>query len=99
MHQNCYDGDRLFSSGLKTRNRNMTIARVIQAGDHQTIELPQEFHFDSDEVEVFRRGNEVILRQKPKNAATIFDLLSILPEDFMSDGRSDEEPQSREDFS
>ena len=55
----------------------MTIARVIQAGDHQTIELPQGFHFDSDEVEVFRRGNEVILRQKPKNATTIFDLLKI----------------------
>lgn len=77
----------------------MTIAKVIQAGDHQTIELPQEFHFDSDEVEVFRRGNEVILRQKPKNATTIFDLLSSLPENFMSDGRADEEPQSREDFS
>lgn len=77
----------------------MSIARVIQAGDHQTIELPQEFHFDSDEVEVFRRGNEVILRQKPKNASIIFDLISCLPEDILSDGRTDDVPQSREDFS
>lgn len=76
----------------------MTIARVIQAGSHQTIELPEEFHFDSDEVEIIRSGNDVILRQRPKNAAKIFDLISSLPDDFMSNGRRDEQPQSREEF-
>lgn len=76
----------------------MSMARVIQSGDHQAIELPAGFHFDSDEVEIYRRGDEVVLRQKPKNATAIYDLLASLPEDFMQDGRADEEPQSREAF-
>ena len=29
--------------------------------------LPKEFRFASDEVEIFRRGDEVVLREKPRN--------------------------------
>jgi antitoxin VapB len=48
------------------------------------------------EVEIFRRGDEVVLRRMPTNLAAAFDLLASLPEDFMSEGRDDALPQSRE---
>jgi len=47
-------------------------------------------------VEIFRRGDEIVMRETPANSATIFDDLAELPDDFMSDGREDTAPQERE---
>lgn len=74
----------------------MTNARVFQSGNHQAIRLPEEFRFNTDEVEIFRRDNEVILRERTPSAAEIFDILASFPEDFMAGGRQDEPPQNRE---
>ena len=43
-----------------------------------------------------RRGNEIVLREQPANAAAIFDALAQLPADFMDEGRDDTPPQPRE---
>lgn len=40
----------------------MTLARVFQSGNSQAVRLPKEFRFDVDQVEIFRRGDEIILR-------------------------------------
>jgi predicted DNA-binding protein len=37
-------------------------------------------------------------RKAPRSAAAIFDSLTMLPEDFMSEGRQDAPPQEREPF-
>jgi antitoxin VapB len=74
----------------------MTYARVFQSGNSQAIRLPKEFRLDVDRVEIFRRGDEIVLRQHPANAAIIFDALAGLPEDFMAEGREDTTPQQRE---
>lgn len=74
----------------------MTYARVFQSGNSQAIRLPKEFRLDVDQVEIFRRGDEIVLREKPVSATTIFDALRNLPEDFMEEGRQDEPPQERE---
>ncbi len=76
----------------------MTLARVFQSGNSQAVRLPKEFRFTTDQVEIFRRGDEIVLREVPVNAAAIFDLLSALPDDFMAEGRQDLPPQEREDF-
>jgi antitoxin VapB len=76
----------------------MTHARVFQSGNSQAVRLPKEFRFNTDRVEIFRRGDEVVLREVPSTAAVIFDLLASLPEDFMAEGRDDQPPQEREDF-
>jgi antitoxin VapB len=60
--------------------------------------LPKEFRFNAQQVEIFRRGNEIILRERPSSSASIFEVLTQLPEDFMARGRQDEEPQEREAF-
>lgn len=74
----------------------MPIARVFQSGNSQAVRLPKEFRFASQEVEIFRRGDEVVLRERKPSAADIFDILSNFPEDFMADGRGDTSPQERE---
>ena len=43
----------------------MPIVKVFEDGDGQMVHLPEEFHFAGDEVEVFRRGDEIVLREKP----------------------------------
>ncbi len=76
----------------------MTYARVFQSGNSQAVRLPKEFRFDADQVEIFRQGNDIVLRQSPANAAAVFDLLTSLPADFMAEGRQDSPPQEREAF-
>ncbi|MBD9360976.1 antitoxin [Methylomonas fluvii] len=76
----------------------MTYARIFQSGNSQAVRLPKEFRFNADRVEIFRRGDEIVLRETPINATAIFDALSTLPEDFMAEGREDSPPQEREAF-
>jgi len=76
----------------------MTYARVFRSGNSQAVRLPKEFRLNSDRVEIFRRGEEIVLRESPASAAAIFDALAALPDDFMSDGREDAPPQEREAF-
>ena len=76
----------------------MVYARIFQSGNSQAVRLPKEFRFNVDQVEIFRRGDEIVLRQHPANATTIFDMLASLPENFMDNGRQDSPPQQREEF-
>ncbi len=76
----------------------MTYARVFQSGNSQAVRLPKEFRLNVEQVEIFRRGNEIVLREAPTNATAIFDLLTQLPSDFMAEGRDDTPPQERESF-
>ena len=54
----------------------MTETTVFQSGNSQAVRLPKDFRFKSKTVEIFRRGNEVVLREKPQ---TLGDLLNSLP--------------------
>jgi antitoxin VapB len=74
----------------------MAKARVFQSGNSQAVRLPKEFRLSSKEVEIFRRGDEIVLREKPRGMARAFELLATLPEDFMADGRRDAPPQKRD---
>lgn len=76
----------------------MSLARIFQSGNSQAVRLPKDFRFDVDQVEIFRRGDEVVLRPVTSNAAAIFDALAALPADFMAEGREDTPPQEREAF-
>lgn len=76
----------------------MVYARVFQSGNSQAVRLPKEFRFNVEQVEIFRRGDEIVLREIPVSAAAIFDALASLPEDFMAEGRDDTPPQERESF-
>jgi len=74
----------------------MTYARVFKSGNSQAVRLPKEFRFDAEQVEIFRRGDEIVLREKPASAVAIFDALTSLPQDFFAEGRNDTPPQQRD---
>ncbi len=76
----------------------MTFARIFQSGNSQAVRLPKDFRFDVDQVEIFRRGDEIVLRAVPVSAAAVFDVLTQLPEDFLAEGRQDAPPQQRDSF-
>lgn len=73
----------------------MGTARVFRSGNSQAVRLPKEFRLKSKEVEIFRRGNEIVLREKEDSVARAFDLLAGLPDDFALRGRDEDFPQSR----
>jgi len=71
-------------------------ARVFRSGNSQAVRLPKEFQVKSKEVEIFRRGDEIVLREKGKGLARAFEILANLPDDFLPDGREDTPPQQCE---
>ena len=76
----------------------MNTAKIFKSGNSQAVRLPKEFQFDETEVQVFKRGDEVILKKKPRNLTRVFELLSELSDDFMEDGRQQPDIQDREAF-
>lgn len=76
----------------------MAIARVFTSGNSQAIRLPKEFRVETRTLEIFRRGQEIVLRiPKTENISPAFELLRSLPDDFLPD-RNQEAPQSRENL-
>jgi antitoxin VapB len=77
----------------------MATARVFKSGNSQAVRLPKDFRFRSKEVEIYRRGEEVVLREKSKGMERAFWLIANLPIDVDAMERMhDEPPQEREDL-
>jgi len=73
----------------------MATARVFKSGNSQAVRLPKKFRVKSKELEISRRGDEIILREKNGSMARAFELLASLPEDFSVKGRGKDKPQKR----
>jgi antitoxin VapB len=73
----------------------MTRARIFKSGNSQAVRLPKQFRFRVREVEILRRGEEVILREPQRSLVAAFDALAGMPDDFMAGGRKDTPPQKR----
>lgn len=73
----------------------MGTARVFRSGNSQAVRLPKRFRLKSEEVEIFRRGKEIVLREKDGNMVRAFDLLAGLPDDLSLPGREKDRPQKR----
>lgn len=63
----------------------MAQTTVFQSGNSQAVRLPKEFRFKSKTVEIFRRGDEVVLRDKARNLGDLIKHLPLLGEDFPAD--------------
>ena len=73
----------------------MKKTRIFKSGNSQAVRLPKQFRFHVDEVEILRRGNEIVLREPKRNLGDAFAALGAMPGDFMSGGRQDRAPQKR----
>lgn len=75
----------------------MATARVFKSGNSQAVRLPKQFRFRGKEVEIFRRGDEVVLREKSAGMERAFWLLANLPIDVDAIEKARKEPpQERE---
>jgi antitoxin VapB len=73
----------------------MASARVFKSGNSQAVRLPKEFRFQCEEVEIFRRGDEVVLREKSKGMERAFWLLANLPIDIDAIEQARKEPPQK----
>jgi len=73
----------------------MSTARVFRSGNSQAVRLPKQFRLKSKEVQIFRRRDEIVLREKQGTMARAFDLLAGLPDDRELAGREKDPPQKR----
>jgi antitoxin VapB len=64
-------------------------ARVFQSGNSQAVRLPKEFRLKSKEVQIFRRGRDIVLREKPAKLTELLSSLPELPRDALPDAIPD----------
>ncbi|HRH86845.1 MAG TPA: type II toxin-antitoxin system VapB family antitoxin [Rubrivivax sp.] len=76
----------------------MGLTKVFRSGNSQAVRIPREFQFDTAEVEIERRGDEVVLRRPRRDLRRAFDALAAIPADFFAEGREDTPAQLREDL-
>ena len=74
----------------------MGTARVFRSGNSQTVRLPKEFRLKSKDVEIFRPGDEIVVREKDGTMARAFELLAELPDDLEIEGLNHTPPQKRD---
>jgi antitoxin VapB len=65
----------------------MATARVFKSGNSQAVRLPKAFRLKGPEVEISRRGDEIVLREKPKRRglSQALDALASMPDDAFED--------------
>ncbi|MGH9512981.1 MAG: antitoxin [Terriglobales bacterium] len=73
----------------------MATARIFRSGNSQAVRLPKEFRLKTNEVEIYRRGREIVLREKNGSMTRAFDLLAGLPADMKALKRRNDKPQKR----
>ena len=72
------------------------IARVFQSGNSQAVGLPKEFRLRTKRVQIFRRGNDIVLREKPARLSELLSRLPPLPDDALPDQIPDRPPEPSE---
>jgi tRNA(fMet)-specific endonuclease VapC len=65
----------------------MATAKVFKSGNSQAVRLPKEFRLRGKEVEIFRRGDELVLREKSKGLERAFEIIANLPIEDLADER------------
>ena len=82
----------------------MELTKIFTDGDTQTVRLPQDCRFDSDEVFIGRIGNSVVLSPKSLSTsemvmvdewADMREGLKMFTDDFLAYGIEDLPPQGR----
>jgi antitoxin VapB len=65
----------------------MAITKVFRSGNSQAVRIPKQYRFRSPQVEITKRGNEIVLRERSANLSAAFELLTGLSPDFFESGR------------
>ena len=60
------------------------IAKVFRSGNSQAVRIPKEFAIETDEVEIRKRGDTILLRPKARSWAPLLESLDKFTDDFMT---------------
>lgn len=53
------------------------LTKVFQSGNSQAVRIPKEYQLADNEVEIVKRGNELVIRPiKKQDASILFDILT-----------------------
>jgi antitoxin VapB len=73
----------------------MATTRVFRSGNSRAVRIPRGIALPLGSVEIFERGDEVVIRRRRGTLADVPALLASLRPGFMSGGRRDRRPQRR----
>ena len=73
----------------------MATARVFKSGNSQAVRLPKQFRVTCSELEISRRGDEIVLKEKKSSMLRAFEILADLPIDSLAKDRRKDKPQKR----
>jgi antitoxin VapB len=73
----------------------MATARVFKSGNSQAVRLPKEFRVSGSELEIFRRGDELVLREKRRSGEAIYEAALALSEALGGEEPDDPPPEDR----
>ena len=74
------------------------IARVFQSGNSQAVRLPKQFKLRSKQVQVFRRGTDIVLRERSMKLCELLADLPALTDDAFPDEIPDAPPEPIKGF-
>ena len=73
----------------------MARAKVFRSGATQFVLLPNQFRLNGEEVEIYRRGDEIVLREKGGAMTRAFELWANFPAELDVRPRQRDLPQRR----
>lgn len=76
----------------------METAKLFKNGQSQAVRLPKNCRFEGDRVFVKRVGNGVLLLPYREPWDTLFESLDDFSQDFLADGREQQDNQERPAF-
>ncbi len=77
--------------------KTLNTTRPFTTGRSQAIRIPKEYRFaDGEELVINRIGDSIMITPKRSLASAFFSGAGLLDDDFMSDGRPNENPTVRE---
>lgn len=73
----------------------MDTAKIFVNGRSQAVRLPKKYRFKTDQVIIFKRGDEVVLKEKKESWDDFFAETSAFGKDYLSQ-RDELYPQERD---
>lgn len=73
----------------------MQTVKVFKLGKAQAVRIPVRYQFATNEVEVYQRGSELVLRPKTETAADLFARARAIAGDAFKDWKRSEQGTAR----
>lgn len=76
----------------------MMTAKIFENGRSQAVRLPKEYRFNTDEVMINKIGDIVLLMPKTTKWSSFMQAIELFSDDFMENGRCEQDTQEREEL-